>query len=183
MNGRQETAREDINIKLLIVESPAKATTINRYLGPDFHVLASYGHVRDLPSKDGAVDPDNDFAMIYELNEGSEKHVNSIVKAARKADAVYIDQIRKHGLYDEIWQAFVAILPVRTVGVMGDERTYENVIAVRAVESTDAMTADWADLGKELLGRLSNRIINEVRGVNRVVYDISTKPPATIEWE
>ena len=75
------------------------------------------------------------------------------------------------------------LVPVKTVGVMGDERTYENVIAVRAVESTDAMTADWADLGKPLLTRLSNRIINEVRGVNRVVYDISTKPPSTIEWE
>ena len=101
----------------------------------------------------------------------------------RDADAIFIDQIRKHGLYDEIWQAFVAILPVKTVGVMGDSRTYESVIAIRAVTSTDGMTADWAHLPYELLGTFSNRIINEVHGVNRVVYDISSKPPGTIEWE
>ena len=83
----------------------------------------------------------------------------------------------------ELWQYFAVLVPVKTVGVMGDERTYESVIAVRAVESTDAMTADWADLPREVLSRMSNRIINEVRGVNRVVYDISTKPPSTIEWE
>ena len=84
---------------------------------------------------------------------------------------------------DSLWQAFCVILPVQTVGVMGDERTYENVIAVRAVTSEDAMTADWAELPDGLLRRVSNRIINEVRGVNRVVLDISSKPPATIEWE
>ena len=101
----------------------------------------------------------------------------------READAIVREEIETAGAHVRLWQYFAVLVPVKTVGVMGDERTYENVIAVRAVESTDAMTADWADLGKELLGRLSNRIINEVRGVNRVVYDISTKPPATIEWE
>jgi GMP synthase (glutamine-hydrolysing) len=86
-------------------------------------------------------------------------------------------------LYREIWQAFAVLLPIRTVGVMGDQRTYENVIAIRAVTSLDGMTADWAKIPNEALGKMSNRIINEVKGVNRVVYDISSKPPSTIEWE
>ncbi len=101
----------------------------------------------------------------------------------RKADAVYIDQIRKHGLYDEIWQAFVAILPVRTVGVMGDGRTYDFACALRAVNSVDGMTADYYPFSHEFLGETATRIINEVGGINRVTYDITSKPPGTIEWE
>jgi GMP synthase (glutamine-hydrolysing) len=101
----------------------------------------------------------------------------------RKADAVYIDQIRKHGLYDEIWQAFVAILPVRTVGVMGDGRTYDFACALRAVTSVDGMTADYYPFSHEFLGETATRIINEVKGINRVTYDVTSKPPGTIEWE
>ena len=101
----------------------------------------------------------------------------------RRADAVYIDQIRKHGLYDEIWQAFVAILPVRTVGVMGDGRTYDFACALRAVTSVDGMTADYYPFTHEFLGETATRIINEVKGINRVTYDITSKPPGTIEWE
>ncbi|WP_306518471.1 glutamine-hydrolyzing GMP synthase [Gemmatimonas sp.] len=101
----------------------------------------------------------------------------------RRADAIYLEEIRAAGLYPDIWQAFAVFLPVRSVGVMGDGRTYEHVIALRAVTSTDGMTADWYNFPHEVLGRISNRIINEVDGVNRVVYDVSSKPPATIEWE
>ncbi len=101
----------------------------------------------------------------------------------RKADAVYIDQIRKHGLYDDIWQAFVAILPVKTVGVMGDGRTYDFACALRAVTSVDGMTADYFPFSHEFLGETATRIINEVQGINRVTYDITSKPPGTIEWE
>ena len=101
----------------------------------------------------------------------------------RNADEIFIEEIKKAGLYNEIWQAFAVLLPVQSVGVMGDERTYENVVALRAVTSVDGMTADWFQFPHETLAVCSNRIINEVRGVNRVVYDISSKPPATIEWE
>src|SRR5438128_1241549 len=101
----------------------------------------------------------------------------------RKADAVYIDQIRKHGLYDEIWQAFAVLLPVKTVGVMGDGRTYDYVVGLRAVTSTDGMTADFYPFDMSFLGQTATRIINEVKGVNRVVYDVTSKPPGTIEWE
>ena len=101
----------------------------------------------------------------------------------READTIFIEELHKSKTYDEIWQAFVVLLPVRTVGVMGDERTYENAVVLRAVTSQDGMTADWAKLSPDLLSRVSNRIINEVRGINRVVYDVSSKPPGTIEWE
>jgi GMP synthase (glutamine-hydrolysing) len=101
----------------------------------------------------------------------------------READAIIIEEVQRAGLYRDLWQVFGVLLPVQSVGVMGDARTYENALAIRAVTSVDAMTADWAHLPYELLGTLSNRIINEVRGINRVCYDISSKPPATIEWE
>ncbi|MBP7549968.1 MAG: glutamine-hydrolyzing GMP synthase, partial [Gemmatimonadaceae bacterium] len=105
------------------------------------------------------------------------------VETLRRADAIYLEEIRAAGLYNEIWQAFAVFLPVRSVGVMGDGRTYEHVIALRAVTSTDGMTADWFAFPYDVLARISNRIIREVKGINRVVYDISSKPPATIEWE
>ncbi len=105
------------------------------------------------------------------------------LEVLRAADAIVIDEIRMAGLYDTVWQAFAVLLPVKTVGVMGDERTYEEVCAVRAVRSVDGMTADWAKIPHEVLGRISTRITNEVRGINRVVFDITSKPPGTIEWE
>ncbi|MGH1364246.1 MAG: glutamine-hydrolyzing GMP synthase [Calditrichia bacterium] len=105
------------------------------------------------------------------------------LKILQKADKIYIDALKKADLYDKIWQAFCVLLPVQTVGVMGDERTYEYVAALRAVTSTDGMTADWYPLPYDFLADVSNRIINEVKGINRVVYDVSSKPPATIEWE
>jgi GMP synthase (glutamine-hydrolysing) len=105
------------------------------------------------------------------------------LETLRLADDIVIDEIKRAGLYREVWQALAILAPIRSVGVMGDQRTYADTIVVRAVTSKDAMTADWARLPYEVLERISNRIINEVGGVNRVVYDISSKPPATIEWE
>jgi GMP synthase (glutamine-hydrolysing) len=105
------------------------------------------------------------------------------IELLRSADAILIEEIRKADLYEKVWQSFAVLLPVRTVGVMGDERTYEHVIALRIVDSMDAMTADWTRVPYEVMARISNRIINNVRGINRVVYDISSKPPSTIEWE
>lgn len=113
------------------------------------------------------------------LGEVTEERLNIL----READEIYIEEIRKADLYDEIWQAFAVLLPVRSVGVMGDSRTYENVVALRAVTSLDGMTADWYKMPFDVLQRISSRISNEVRGINRVVYDISSKPPSTIEWE
>lgn len=113
------------------------------------------------------------------IGEVSEERIEIL----RNADEIVESEIKKSGLYDEIWQAFAVLLPIKTVGVMGDKRTYENVIALRCVSSLDGMTADWVKLPHEILGHISRRIINEVEGVNRVVYDISSKPPATIEWE
>jgi GMP synthase (glutamine-hydrolysing) len=105
------------------------------------------------------------------------------IRILQEVDAVFIDGLKEHNLYDDVWQAGAMLLPVQSVGVMGDERTYESVVALRAVESTDGMTADWVHLPYEFLAEMSNKIINRVKGVNRVVYDISSKPPATIEWE
>lgn len=116
---------------------------------------------------------------IRVLSEITEEKLNLL----READAIFIDSLRNHNLYDKVWQALAVLLPVQSVGVMGDERTYEYTVALRAVTSVDGMTADWAHLPYDFLADVSNRIINEVRGVNRVVYDISSKPPATIEWE
>ncbi len=116
---------------------------------------------------------------IRVLGEITEERLNIL----RKADDIYLEEIRNAGLYSDIWQAFAVLLPVQSVGVMGDERTYENVCALRAVTSTDGMTADWYHMPYTVLAKMSNRIINEVRGINRVCYDISSKPPATIEWE
>jgi GMP synthase (glutamine-hydrolysing) len=105
------------------------------------------------------------------------------VAVLQEADHIFIEGLREWGLYDKVWQAGVILLPVQSVGVMGDERTYERAVALRAVTSTDAMTADWAHLPYDFMAKVSNEIINKVRGVNRVCYDISSKPPATIEWE
>ena len=105
------------------------------------------------------------------------------LQTLQEADAIFIEELKKHGLYDSVWQAFAVLLPVQSVGVMGDGRTYENVCALRAVNSVDGMTADWARLPHDFLAHVSSRIVNEIRGINRIVYDISSKPPATIEWE
>ena len=105
------------------------------------------------------------------------------VKILQEVDHIFISSLKEENLYDKVWQAGAMFLPVQSVGVMGDERTYENVVSLRAVESTDGMTADWVHLPYDFLSKVSNDIINKVHGVNRVVYDISSKPPATIEWE
>lgn len=113
------------------------------------------------------------------LGEITEEKVDLL----QRADAIFINGLKEHQLYDKVWQAGAILLPVQSVGVMGDERTYEFTLALRAVTSVDGMTADWAHLPYEFLAHISNEIINKVRGINRVVYDISSKPPATIEWE
>ncbi len=116
---------------------------------------------------------------IRVVGEITEEKLNTV----READEIVIEEIKRAGLYNKVWQAFAVLLPVSSVGVMGDKRTYENVVAVRVVESVDGMTADWSKLPYDVLNRISNRIINEVKSINRVVYDISSKPPSTIEWE
>jgi GMP synthase (glutamine-hydrolysing) len=113
------------------------------------------------------------------IGEVTEKGLNLL----REVDRRVIEEIKNAGLYEQVWQSFAILLPIKSVGVMGDERTYENVVALRCVLSLDGMTADWVKLPYEVLEKIANRVINEVKGVNRVVYDISSKPPATIEWE
>ncbi len=113
------------------------------------------------------------------IGEVTEEKLNLL----RDADEIFINEIKEAGVYNNIWQAFAVLLPIQTVGVMGDSRTYENVLALRAVTSVDGMTADWYRFESDLLAKISNKIINKVRGINRVVYDISSKPPSTIEWE
>ena len=111
-------------------------------------------------------------------------HINRArILILQEADHIFIETLKQYNEYDNIWQAFAVLIPVKTVGVMGDSRTYENLIALRAVTSKDGMTADWYDMPAEVLETCSNRIINEINGVNRVVYDITSKPPGTIEWE
>jgi GMP synthase (glutamine-hydrolysing) len=105
------------------------------------------------------------------------------LRLLREADAIFLEELRASGWYERTSQAFAVFLPVKSVGVMGDFRTYENVVALRSVDTRDFMTADWSPLPHELLGRVANRIVNEVRGLNRVVYDVTSKPPGTIEWE
>jgi GMP synthase (glutamine-hydrolysing) len=113
------------------------------------------------------------------LGEITEERLNVL----KDADAIFLEEIKKAGIYRDIWQGFVVLLPVQSVGVMGDNRTYEHTAAIRAVNSVDGMTADWYRMPQDVLARISSRITNEVRGINRVVYDVSSKPPATIEWE
>ena len=119
----------------------------------------------------------NEFTLLLLL------HFRCQHRNRQEVDSIFISGLIDNGLYDKVWQAGAILLPVKSVGVMGDERTYEQCVALRAVESTDGMTADWVNLPYEFLQEVSNKIINNVKGVNRVVYDISSKPPATIEWE
>lgn len=138
------------------------------------------GHEIGIPEKIAKRQPFPGPGLAIRILGNVTKHRLNIL---READKIILEEIKEAKLYDKLWQSFAVLLPIKTVGVMGDSRTYENVIAIRAVTSTDGMTADWAHLPYDLLGRIANRVINEVKGINRVVYDISSKPPGTIEWE
>ena len=149
-----------------------------RYLFKDEvrRVGAELGIPADLLNRHPFPGPGLAIRILGEITEDK-------VDLLQRADAIFINGLKEHNLYDKVWQAGAILLPVQSVGVMGDERTYEFTLALRAVTSVDGMTADWAHLPYEFLAHISNEIINKVRGINRVVYDISSKPPATIEWE
>ena len=131
-----------------------------------------------------SLDKDNSSSSLYLVFiTGRSAITKEKVNMLQEVDDIFITSLKSAGLYDKVWQAGAILLSVQSVGVMGDERTYEHAVALRAVESTDGMTADWVHLPYDFLAKVSNDIINKVRGINRVVYDISSKPPATIEWE
>jgi len=176
------------NAREVILEAdPHKATAMKRE-HPDFVLV---GEVNEVPIE--GADLGNSPTDIVRRGEAyfrgktvvhrTTAGVTGVAAALEKADEIVLEEIKKAGLYEQIWQSFAIILPIKSVGVMGDERTYENVVALRCVNSIDGMTADWVKLPNEVLGKIANRIINSVKGVNRVVYDVSSKPPATIEWE
>ena len=164
--------RDRYGITQIVVEehSPAEARETVCRVGREW-VIQVVGKVVERQSKNPKM-PTGDIEVTAEK-----------VAVLQKADKIFIDMLREADLYDKVWQAGVMLLPVQSVGVMGDERTYESCVALRAVTSTDGMTADWVHLPYDFLAKVSNEIINKVNGVNRVVYDISSKPPATIEWE
>ncbi|MGA3015044.1 MAG: glutamine-hydrolyzing GMP synthase [Bacteroidales bacterium] len=173
----EEEARKIKNIHWLaqgtIYPDVIESVSIN---GPSATIKSTLGIDNELISRHPFPGPGLAVRILGEITRDR-------VKILQEVDDIFINGLRSNGLYDSVWQAFSILLPIRSVGVMGDERTYENVVSLRAVTSTDGMTADWAQLPYDVLARISNDIINKVRGVNRVVYDISSKPPATIEWE
>ena len=123
------------------------------------------------------------LAVRHAIRPHGTHRVGGRAKLLADADRIVVETMKNEGWYYKVWQSFAVLLPVRSVGVMGDERTYDHVVALRAVTSVDGMTADWYEMPRDVLARISNRIINEIRGINRVTYDVSSKPPATIEWE
>ena len=178
VNGPSATIKSHHNVGGLPEKMHLKVVEPLRLLFKD--EVRKVGHVLGLPDYIIKRHPfPGPGLAIRILGEVTEKKLEVL----READDIFIESLRKNGLYDSVWQAGAALLPVQSVGVMGDERTYENTVVLRAVNSTDGMTADWSHLPFEFLGAVSNEIINRVKGINRVVYDISSKPPATIEWE
>jgi len=170
-------------IRVLLVDDQALFRAGIRMLvssQADMEVVGEAGDGQEALAVVAEVRPD---VVLMDIRMPVMDGLTATAEILREADAIYLDEIRKAGLYDAIWQAFAVLLPVQTVGVMGDGRTYEFVCALRAVTSVDGMTADFYHYDMEFLGRAATRIINEVRGINRVVYDVTSKPPGTIEWE